>query len=151
MPLGVWGLGCCLGSLLSCWRSASFERLRWLYFEVVRISAKKARISKKCDVIQFLHIFIWEVKGWFRANFVIFSAVMSLSRSARAIYNAVFYWFPLFSYLGELSSVISACFPSSVAVLLVLSCGRWWCWVRPIPSSREKVGYICIYLSVTYN
>ena len=60
-----------------------FERLKWLYFEVVRISAKKSKDFKKCDVIQFLHIFSW-------ADFVRFSAVKSLQGFAIAIYNADF-------------------------------------------------------------
>lgn len=108
---------------------------------------QKSKDFKKCDVIQFLHIFIWEVKGWFRSDFVSFSAVMSLQGSARAIYNTIFRYFPLFSDLGEIQRAFKRDFGvlSGSGCRLAVGGG---CWVRPILSSCEMIGYICIYSSV---
>ena len=145
MPLrlgGLGGLGCCLGSLLTCWRSASFQAVEIVIFWGRENFGKKSKDFKKCDVIQFLHIFIWEVKGWFRADFVCFSAVRGLQGSTRAIYNAVFRWF---SDLGELwrGSARNFGVLSGSGCRLAVGGG---CWFRQ--AVRRSVVYMYIHFGI---
>ena len=123
---GVWGLGCCLGSLLTCWQSASFSSGWNGYFLRSWEFRQKSKDSKKCYLIQFLHIFIGVISCQFPSGC---RPTVSWWRSARAIYNAVFRWL---SDLGELWRGFKR-----VIRLRLPSCGRWWVL---IPSSCEKVG-----------
>ena len=79
--------------------------------------------------------------GWFRANFVCFSAVWGLQGSTRAIYNAVFRWL---SDLGELwrGSVRDFGVLSGSGCRLAVGGG---CWVR---QAVRRSGYIYVFLGI---
>ena len=136
---GVWGA--VWGSLLSCCCLQVFKRLRWLYFKVVRISAKKARIQKNVMLYNFF-TFLFERS---RADHELISWVFRRWWACKRLqglyitpFFAVFRWLP---NLGELSSVIFGLFSVLPAVLRLV--------VGLILSSCEKVGlYMYVLFSV---
>ena len=107
----VWGR-CCPADGLRV-----FKRLKWLFFEVGSISAKKARILKNVILYNFFTFFYGLISCQFPSIAIRRWAGEGLQGLYIAPFFADFRWLP---DLGELSSVFSACYPSSVAVLLVL-------------------------------
>jgi len=128
MPLGVWGSGVLSGVVADLLTVCELLSGYNGYFLRSWEFRQKSKDSKKCYLIQFLHIFIWKVKGWFRADFVRFSAVKSLQASTRAIYNAIFRWFPL---IARSERAFKRYFRRVFRPRLPF-CGCWWCWFRVI-------------------
>ena len=143
MPLGVWGA--VWGSLLSCCCLRVIKRLTWLYFKVVRISAKKARIQKNVMLYNFF-TFLFERS---RADFVPISSDFRrfwAGEGLRVLYITPFSAdCPIWTRFDELQRGFKRVF----GVLSVLGCRLavgGGCWVRQVASSCEKVGlYIYIY------
>ena len=81
---GVWGSvwgRCCPADGLRV-----IKRLRWLFFEVVRISAKKARISKNVMLYNFFTFFQGLISFWFR----VFFGGYELARGRKGLYITLF-------------------------------------------------------------
>ena len=99
---------------------------------------RKSKDLKKCDIIQFLHIFIWEVMGWFREIFGGYEP----TRGRKGLYiTLISVDCPIWVSFGELLAVFSACFPSSAAVLRLLVGADS---VRFRQAVRRSVIYVCI-------
>ena len=111
MPSGVWGSGVLSGVAADLLTVCEFSSGWDGYILRSGVFQRKNKDSKKCDIIQFLHIFLGVISCQFPSGC---RPTVSRWRSARAIYSTIFRWLP---DLNELLSVFSACYLSSVAVL----------------------------------
>ena len=133
---GVWGA--VWGSLLPCCCLRVIKRLRWLFFEVVRISAKKQGFKKMWCYNIFSHFYMSRSRadhGLISWNFRRLWACKGLQGLYITLFSVIF-------WSGRASASFQACFLRVLRPRLP-SC---WCWWVLIPSSCEQVGlYICIY------